>query len=62
MIERELNAAERHVELLVEIAMTPNHPAMLTLALSDAVHIFHARKEMARIMFILAVRGAGRPD
>jgi hypothetical protein len=62
MIERELTAAERHVELLVDIAMTSNHPKMLTLVLSDAVHIFHARKEMARIMFILAVRGAGRPD
>lgn len=62
MIERELNAAERHLEKLVDIAMTPNHPGMLTLALSDAIHIYHARKEMARIMFILAVRGAGRPD
>lgn len=60
MIERELNAAERHVELLVDIAMTPNHPKMLTLALSDAVHVFNARKDMAALLLRIAIKlGAG---
>lgn len=60
MIERELNAVERHVELLVDIAMTPNHPKMLTLAMSDAVHIFHARKDMAALFLRLAIKLAAR--
>lgn len=61
MIERELTAAERHVELLVDIAMTLNHPKMLTLALSDAVHVYHARKDMAALFLRLAIKlGAGK--
>lgn len=56
MIERELTAAERRIELLVDIAMTPNHPAMLKLSLVEAVNVHLARKCMAAWMFRVAIR------
>lgn len=54
--EQELTAAERHVELLVDIAMTPNHPDMMKLSMNDALHVYHARKAMAAWLFRIAIR------
>jgi hypothetical protein len=56
MIERELTAAERRIELLVDIAMTPNHPGMLKLSFNEALHVHHARRHMAAWLFRLAIR------
>jgi hypothetical protein len=62
MIERELTAAERRIELLVDIAMTPNHPDMITLSFDEAMRVYHARRYMAAWLFRVAIRLAPKGE
>lgn len=52
---RDYNAAERRIEQLLDIAMTVNHPKLLTVTTNEAKLITVARIVMARILLRLAV-------